>query len=113
MTVVSPRGDKACDRNRYDMNDTMELAKAAGLAKQILVSGIPIIGSRREPSHGSSAGSSNSSSEEVVKEYFDSMTSYVKSEMEVPKLEYTTSASRTKRYFRKRAVIKLGIIKRI
>ncbi|VDO29599.1 unnamed protein product, partial [Heligmosomoides polygyrus] len=56
LAVAPPRGVKACKRNRIDMNAALELAKSvAVLAKQNLISCIPVIESSTEPSHGPGA----------------------------------------------------------
>ncbi|VDL80792.1 unnamed protein product [Nippostrongylus brasiliensis] len=78
LAVAPPRGYGAYERNRVDMNETLELAKSvAVLAKQNIISYIPAIESAREPSHGPGARLRNSSSEkyskEVLTDYFESL----------------------------------------
>ncbi|VDL81109.1 unnamed protein product [Nippostrongylus brasiliensis] len=92
LAVAPPRGDGAYERNRIDMNETLELAKSvAVLAKQNIISYIPAIESAREPSHGPGARPRNSSSEkyskEVLRDYFESLNTYLKGELDLPPWE--------------------------
>ncbi|VDO96314.1 unnamed protein product [Heligmosomoides polygyrus] len=106
LAVAPPRGDKAYERNRTDLNEAMELAKAgAALAKKNLVSLVPAIESGREPSHGPSARPRRSASENyskgVINDYFAALRSYVKADLEIPPLEEKISRSaRTRNYFK-------------
>ncbi|KAK6058690.1 zinc knuckle [Cooperia oncophora] len=109
VAVAPPRGDKAYAQNRADMNDAIKLAKsAAALAKQCLCSLIPTIESPNEPSHGPGAHPRSSCAEafsrEVLREYFDVLRVYVKSEMDIPPLEAAgkTRTSRTREYFKQK-----------
>ncbi|VDL69158.1 unnamed protein product [Nippostrongylus brasiliensis] len=95
----------------------MELAKSvAALAKHNLVSCIPAIESGREPSHGPGARPRRSSSEKyakgVLKDYFESLSAYLKGELDIPPLEEKASRSaRARRYFKERRAEIGGIAK--
>ncbi|VDL81833.1 unnamed protein product [Nippostrongylus brasiliensis] len=112
LAVAPPRGDGAYERNRIDMNETLELAKSvAVLAKQNIISYIPAIESAREPSHGPGARPRNSSSEkyskEVLRDYFESLNTYLKGELDLPPWEEKISRNaRTHRYFKERRAIR-------
>ncbi|VDO82410.1 unnamed protein product [Heligmosomoides polygyrus] len=70
IVLAPPRGDKAYERNRIDMNEALELAKSvAVLAKQNLISCIPLIESSTEQSHGPGARPRSSSNENYSKEF--------------------------------------------
>ncbi|VDL79828.1 unnamed protein product [Nippostrongylus brasiliensis] len=108
LAVAPPRGDDAYEQNRTDINEAFELARSvAVLAKHNIVSCIPAIESGREPSHGPGAKPRTSTSEKyskkVLLDYFDSLSSYLKGEVDIPPLEEKTSRSaRTRRYFKER-----------
>ncbi|VDO21699.1 unnamed protein product [Heligmosomoides polygyrus] len=107
LVVAPPRGDKAYERNRIDLNEALELAKSmAVLAKQNIVSYIPANESGMEPSHGPGARPRNSStdkySKEVLRDHFERLSEYLKGRLDLPLLEEKSSRSaRTRRYSRK------------
>ncbi|KAK6012382.1 zinc knuckle [Ostertagia ostertagi] len=109
VAVAPPRGDEAYLQNRADMNDAINLAKSAAvLMKQGLCSLIPAIESSQEPSHGPGAhprsSTSEAYSEEVLKEYFEALRSYVKAEVDLPPLISAAKGrhSRTRQYFKQK-----------
>ncbi|VDP16976.1 unnamed protein product [Heligmosomoides polygyrus] len=108
IVVAPPRGDKAYERNRIDMNEALELAKSvAVLAKQNLISCIPVIESSTEPSHGPGARPRSSSNENyskgVMKDYFEVLSTYLKGEVDIPPFEEKPSRNaRTHQYFREK-----------
>ncbi|KAK6022132.1 hypothetical protein OSTOST_12183, partial [Ostertagia ostertagi] len=99
IAVAPPRGDKAYEQNRSDLNDAINLAKSSAvLSKQCLCSLIPSIESASEPSHGPGAHPRNSCAEPYSK---DVLRVYVKSEVDMPPIR-AIGESRVREYFKQR-----------